>query len=102
NILTSRVHDSDSAVAVAYPDISRLLIISDVVGIATKLEGLSRSQRFLVIDTKLAVSSCGNIEPASFRIVVNPLRLFDSCDLRSALPCRLSKISTEPLSKPTM
>jgi hypothetical protein len=77
DILTARVHNSDSAVPVAYPDVSRLLIVSDVVGIAAKLEGLSHSQQFLVINAKLAVSSCGNIELASFRIVAKPLRFFD-------------------------
>src|ERR1700693_3630336 len=86
DVLTGRVHNSDSAVPVAYPDVSRLLIISDVVGIATKPEGLSYSQQFLVIDAKLAVSSCGDIEPVSFKIVVNPLRFLESFDLRGALP----------------
>src|SRR6516225_12266886 len=69
----------------ADPDVSRLLIISDVVGIAPKLERLSHNQRFVVIDAKLAVSSCGNVEPASFRIAVNPLRFFQSFDLRCTL-----------------
>ena len=90
DILTGRVHNRDSAVPVAYPDVSGLLIVSDVVGIATKPEGLSHSQRFPVIDAKLAVSSCGDIEPASFQILVNPLWLFESFDLRGAL--RLSCI----------
>jgi hypothetical protein len=73
----------------ADPDVSRLLIISDVVGIAPKLERLSHNQRFVVIDAKLAVSSCGNIEAAGFRIAVNPLRFFQSFDLRCtlSLPC---------------
>src|SRR5262245_40389357 len=86
DFLTGRVHNSDSAISVAYPDISRLLIISDVVGIAPKLERHSHSQRFVVIDAKLAVSSSGNVESASFRIVVNPLRFFQSFDLRGTLP----------------
>ena len=86
DILTGRVHNSDSAVPIAYPNVSHLLIISDVVGIATKPEGLSHSQRFSVIDAKLAVSSCGDIESAIFQIVVNPLWFFESFDLRGALP----------------
>src|SRR6516164_6111185 len=86
DLLTRRVHDSDSAISVAYPDVSRLLIISDVVGIDPKLERLSHNQRFVVIDAKLPVSSRGNVEPTRFRIAVNPLRFFQFFDLRGTLP----------------
>src|SRR6478736_7351529 len=84
--LTGCVRNGDSAVAVAYPDVSGLLIISDVVGIPAKAEGFLHSQRFAIIDPKLTVSSRGDVEPAGFKIVVNPLRFFEAFDLRRALP----------------
>ena len=68
--MTGRVRHCDSAVTVAYPDVSGLLIISDVVGIPAKAEGFLHCQRFTIIDPKLTVSSRGDVEPAGFKIVV--------------------------------
>jgi hypothetical protein len=86
DVLPGCVRNGDCAVAIAYPDVSGLLIVSDVVGIPTKAEGFLHSQRFTIIDPKLTVSSRGDVEPAGFKIVVNPLRFFEALDFRSALP----------------
>jgi hypothetical protein len=44
------------------------------LGVPAKAEGFLHSQRFPITDPKLTVSSRGDVEPASFKIVVNPLR----------------------------
>jgi hypothetical protein len=74
--LAGRIYDCDS-IPVANPDITGLLIASDVVGVITKLQRFLQSWRLSIIDPKLAVSSCGNIKPAGFRIIVDAMGLFE-------------------------
>jgi hypothetical protein len=89
DFFTGRVHNADSAISIAHPDISRQPIISDVVRVTTKFQGFPRSQRLPFVYAKLSISPGRNIELVSFRIVVEALWFFEPFDLGDAfiLPC---------------
>src|SRR5258708_16997443 len=84
NFLTSRIYDCDS-IPVANPNIAGLFIVANVVGVLTKLLRLLQSHSFPIVTPKLAVSSRGDIEPASLRIIVETLRLSEPFDFGATL-----------------
>ena len=82
--LSGRIDDCKSAVAISDPDVAGLSIIPHVIGVITEIQRLSQTERFSIVDSKLAVSSCSNVETATLRIKVDALWFFESFDLGNA------------------